>query len=181
MLKLYSGRFGGERFGRDEPRWAFVASLAEKLQTLLRVWKNPATQREYTLREVSDAIKQAGGDVSPANLSALLTGRAVNPTLKTLESLAQFFHAPPAFFFDDAVGEQVMKQLELLELVKNADMQELMLRAYGLSPDDLTGLIRNAKDVREARGLPEFGTPPQRPRRGRRWPKGGPEATKPEG
>ena len=147
-------------------------SLAERVNHLFEVWPNPDTNREYTMRDVVEGIRARGGpSISASYLCELRNGRADNPTKKHLEALASFFNVSPAYFFDDDAAERIEQEMELLVSMRQSGVRELAMRAQGLSPQSIGGLLQMIEQVRKLEGLPQEGVGPAKPKRGRRWPK----------
>jgi transcriptional regulator with XRE-family HTH domain len=136
-----------------------ASKLAEKIEALFRVVRRPDHQ-PYSNEDVAAACRQATGEsFSATYLWQLRTGRRDNPTKRHLEALAQFFDVPPAYFFDDAEGERIASQLELLGALRDANVRSVALRAVGLSPqalDTVSDLIdviaRREQESRKADG-----------------------------
>ncbi|MEV7617267.1 helix-turn-helix domain-containing protein [Streptomyces sp. NPDC089799] len=101
--------------------------------------------RRHTLQEVVDGIKAVeepggGGSLSAGRLSMLMNGKAPNPTLGTLRSLAAFFGVPVGYFVDDAVAEQTMAQLALIKAMRANDVRAVALRAAAVASLSAQGL-----------------------------------------
>ena len=111
--------------------------LATKVNHLFTVVR-PANGDEYTFDEVAEAIKAQGGPtISATYLWQLRTGRRDNPTKRHLEALAQFFHVPVAYFFDDDQGAATARELELLGALRDAGVRSVALRAVNLSREGI--------------------------------------------
>ena len=115
----------------------------------------------FSNNEVAALIKDAAGqEVSYTTIWKLRNGQAQNPQKRLIEALARTFGVPPAFFFDD-YGEQaglLQEQVELLALVRDADISSAQLRAIlALSPaarQAITDLVEATArdDTRRHRG-----------------------------
>ncbi|MEV7677861.1 helix-turn-helix domain-containing protein [Streptomyces sp. NPDC088341] len=122
------------------------STLAGRIDALFRVVRRP-NREPYSHEEVARACREATGDsFSATYLWQLRTGRRDNPTKRHLEALAQFFHVPVAYFFDDDQGAAVAKELELLGALRDAQVRSMALRAVGLSPEAV-GTISDMIDV----------------------------------
>ncbi|HEX4791249.1 MAG TPA: helix-turn-helix domain-containing protein [Actinospica sp.] len=113
------------------------SSLAEKIDTLFQVVRRP-NREQFSHEEVAKACRAATGETFSATyLWQLRTGRRDNPTKRHLEALAQFFHVPVAYFFDDDQGSAIAKELELLGALRDAGVRSVALRAVNLSPQGI--------------------------------------------
>jgi transcriptional regulator with XRE-family HTH domain len=122
------------------------SSLAEKIDTLFQVVRRP-NREQFSHEEVAKACREATGETFSATyLWQLRTGRRDNPTKRHLEALAQFFHVPVAYFFDDDQGAAIAKELELLGALRDAGVRSVALRAVNLSPEGI-GTISDMIDV----------------------------------
>ena len=100
----------------------------------------PAGHGPCTDAELAALIEQATGEqVSLTTVWKLRNGQAANPQTKLLAALARTFGVHPGFFFDDSDENQaglLQEQVELLALVRDADVSSAQLRVFlGLSPD----------------------------------------------
>ncbi len=126
-------------------------TLAAKIERLFHVVRKPSHE-PYSNEEVARACREATGEsFSATYLWQLRTGRRDNPTKRHLEALAQFFKAPPAYFFDDEAGEQIAAELDLLGALRDAGVRDIALRAGRLSPAEL-GIISDLIDSIARRG-----------------------------
>lgn len=121
-------------------------TLAAKIDALFRAVRRP-NREQYSHEEVAKACREATGEsFSATYLWQLRTGRRDNPTKRHLEVLAQFFQVPVAYFFDDAQGAAITKELELLTALRDAGVRNIALRAVNLSPEAV-GTISDIIDV----------------------------------
>ncbi|MFE4212233.1 helix-turn-helix domain-containing protein [Streptomyces sp. NPDC056844] len=130
-------------------------SLADKLNHLFGVAKNPVTGKPYTNAEVARAIS-----MSESAISQLRSGAKPNPTLSTVERLAGHFHVEAQYFFSDYDAEEAEKvraSMELIEAVADSDVRGLALRANGLSADSLKMITDVINQARRWEGLDESG------------------------
>ncbi|WP_330434501.1 transcriptional regulator [Streptomyces sp. NBC_00825] len=137
-------------------------SLAERLNRLFDVRKNPATGNRYTNAEVSRAIAEAaagrpdGITVAASTIGSIRSGVKPNPTKHTIEALARHFKVKPEYFFPDFDAEEVEKvpaAFELIEAVKDSEVRGIALRAHGLSPDSLKMIASVITQARRLEGL----------------------------
>ncbi|NEA97628.1 helix-turn-helix domain-containing protein [Streptomyces sp. SID13726] len=113
-------------------------TLAEKIDALFRIVRRP-NREQFSHEEVARACREATGEsFSATYMWQLRTGRRDNPTKRHLEALAQFFDVPVAYFFDDAEGAAIAKELELLGALRDAGVRSVALRAVNLSPEGVS-------------------------------------------
>lgn len=100
--------------------------------------------------------------ISTATLSALRSGKNTNPTMETLQKLADFFHVDPAFFFDTAASAEIRRQLDQLralqsvvDAIDHSTAETIVARMADLSPRSLHALAELAETLR---ALEEDGT-----------------------
>jgi transcriptional regulator with XRE-family HTH domain len=140
-------------------------SLAAKLDRLFRT-VHPPGRGEYSLEEVAEGIRARGGaSISGAYIWQLRTGKRVNPTMSTLESLAGFFGVPAAYFLDDEARERIDLQLDVLAAMRDSQVSRIALRSFGLSPESLQAIAGVVENARRLEGLPETGEETTRGRR----------------
>lgn len=114
--------------------------FAEKLNYLFET-VTTAESREYSNEQVASAITMDGVPISQSYIWQLRKGIKVNPTLRHVQALADFFGVPPAYFFDEAVTDQVGERLaelraeqrRLAEIAEGSEAQMMALRAGELS------------------------------------------------
>ena len=138
-------------------------TLAEKLDHLFTTL-HARGQREYSYKQVADAIQARGGPtISASYLWQLRKGLKDNPTKRQLEALADFFEVPPAYFFDTEIAVRVDAELELLRALRDSGVRQVAFRASGLSPHSLTKIAEMIDFVRELEGLPATPDEPDHP------------------
>lgn len=133
---------------------ATVNSFAARLDHLFRRI-HPPEKAEYTYEEVAGGATNAGYDISAAYVWQLRNAKRTNPTLRHIEGLASFFGVPGSYFLDPAVQERVDAQLDLIGSLRDAGVQNLALRAHGLSPEGLAAVQNMVEHVRRLEKLPE--------------------------
>ncbi len=123
-------------------------TLAEKLNHLFAVVRPPGESREWTGKEVVAAVTAAGTDLSASHLSELRRGLKTNPTVRVLQGLANFFEVRVAYLLDDPNAvEDVEVELELRSAMRDAQVQDVALRAAGLSPQQRRAATRLLADI----------------------------------
>ena len=142
-----------------EPRKAAL-TLAEKIETLFDVVRRP-NRELFSNEDVARACRERSGEsFSATYLWQLRTGRRDNPTKRHLEVLADFFHVPVAYFFDDDQGAAIAKELELLGALRDAHVRSLALRAVnrprgmGTVSDMIDVIARREKEPAAGRDAP---------------------------
>ena len=133
-------------------------SFAAKLNRLFADVPKPG-QGEYSPEDVARGIVARGGNISPAYIYMLRKGQRDNPTKKHLEALADFFHVPVAYFFDEGLDRSWDKQLALAAAVKDDAVRLVAQRAAGLSPAALDAVLRIVEVARAIERLPESQAP----------------------
>ncbi len=129
-------------------------SFAAKLNRLFAAVPKPG-HGEYSPEDVARGIVARGGHISPAYIYMLRKGERDNPTKKHLEALADFFHVPVAYFFDEQAGRDWEEQLALVAAVKDEAVRLIAQRAAGLSPAALDVILRIVEVARAIERLPE--------------------------
>ena len=75
------------------------AIFARRLTYLYRTSRGPG-QASWTDADLSGALAARGHELSPSYLRMLRRGQRTNPTLETIQALADFFGVPTGYFFD---------------------------------------------------------------------------------
>jgi transcriptional regulator with XRE-family HTH domain len=99
------------------------ASFGELLNYLFATKLKPDGTR-YKLREVADATGISIGFLSDAR-----RGNKENPPKEFIESLADFFDVPPAYFFGPLPEETASLEAALQEVLVKPAMGRILLRA----------------------------------------------------
>jgi hypothetical protein len=124
-------------------------TLAEKVEWLIQnLW--PSNQPSPTTNMViAKAITEVTGeDVSHASIWKLRTGRASNPTLRTLNALKSFFKLKTIAYFDDDAGlEAADDQVVLLALLRDDDTARALWSLAELSPADRKMVVEMISSV----------------------------------
>ena len=131
-------------------------SLADKVDHLFRTI-HPAGRGEYSYEEVATEIRTTGGPtISATYIWQLRKGLRDNPTKKHLEALADFFGVAPAYFFDDEATTRIDAELALLVALRDNEVRQIALRAFGLSSESLMRIADMIHRVRQLEGLPDI-------------------------
>lgn len=130
------------------------STLAAHLDSLFS--RSRPQGRRWTNNEVADAIKERHPQirVSGGYLSALRNGSRTRPSQELLSALAEFFGVSPAYFVDPDHAERVNAQLAGLEMLGQAGVRGVALRAVGLQRDSLEVITAMLDQVRKLQGLP---------------------------
>ena len=115
-----------------------LRTLADKVNWLIDR-AHPAGRGPYTNNEVADLIEKTTGEqISYTQIWKLRNGQAQNPQMRLIEAMARTFGVPAAFFFpefDDKQSGLLQQQVELLAMIRDADIDAFELRTIlGLSP-----------------------------------------------
>ena len=124
--------------------------VADRLGGLMAM-KNPRTGKPYT---VADVARDTG--LSASAVTQIKTGAKPNPTLKTVEALAEYFGVQTDYFtkqMDEERVRKVIAALEMLDAAESAGVQALFARASGLSDQSLEMVKAVIETARKADGL----------------------------
>ena len=132
----------------DEPR-----TFAEKLDHLFRT-VHPPGKGPYTYEQVAAGCADRGYEISVSYLWQLRNGQRDNPTLQHIQGLAEFFGVPASYFLDSAVEQRVNEQLDRLVTMREATIENVALRAHGLSDKGLAALDAMIDQLRNLENLP---------------------------
>lgn len=98
------------------PESSPAPALHERINRLFAVTPHlDALEREYRNREVVEACRAAGRELSESHLSELRRGVKTNPTLRVLQTIGWFFDVPVGYFTDADTAAQVERDLEVRE------------------------------------------------------------------
>jgi transcriptional regulator with XRE-family HTH domain len=121
------------------PERARLGTLADKVNWLLDNAR-PAERRALTNAEVSALIERVTGEqVSHTTIWKLRNGQATNPQLRVIQALARTFGVPPSFFFEDFDEQRaglLQEQVEMLAMIRDADITSTQLRAFVNMPPE---------------------------------------------
>lgn len=137
-------------------------SLSDRLSTLFHEVRNKETGRQYTPRDVEDAVKeqtahlsieeQKTRTISHTYLWQLKRGYRVNPTLGHLQSLAEFFGVPTSYFTDTELTDGELEHQALLAAgLRDDTVRQIMLRLVRSDPatrDLVLHVLSHADELR---------------------------------
>lgn len=136
-------------------------SLAHRLDHLFRTVAKP-DGREYSHREVAEAVTTGGEPISHSYIGQLRTGDKDNPTIRHLRALARFFGVPVEYFTSDEVAADVDLELRTLTALKELQVKTIALRRTVL-PEAERSLAELARLVEVIRGIEQAGDLTSRP------------------
>ena len=135
--------------------------LADRLDKLFRSVRRP-DGREYSHREVSEAITRAGEPISHSYIGQLRAGQKDNPTLRHMRALARFFGVPVEYFTSTELAAEVNRELDLLVALKDLRVHAVALR-HAVLPEAEHSLAELTRTVEIIRMLGQMGTPGENP------------------
>ncbi len=127
--------------------------LGTRLEHLFATIPSPGGR--WTNVEMTNQLAQRGIQTTAAYISMLRRGQRANPSLAIVTGIAGAFGVPVAYFYDDNVADRLNSDLELLVAVRQAGLENIALRAAGLSPKGLREVGRIIDAVRRIEGLDE--------------------------
>lgn len=136
-----------------------MPDLAAKLDRLFENIPKPGGGR-YSNESAAQALAELGVSVTAQHLWHLRTGRRDNPSFRLLEGIARLFGVPIAYFSDEATEEQVTEQMATLAALRDSGVKSLLMRAQGVSPENVQHLGAILDQIRRMEGLdakPEAG------------------------
>ncbi len=131
-----------------------LPDLAERLDLLFRtVPRTAGSQRYHSSGSAADALQKQGITVTPNHIRALRTGRRRNPSFRLLVGLAELFHVPLDYFVDDSAARDIQESLRALVAMRDTGVQQLMMRAHGVSSESLGPVLALLDQIRRIEGL----------------------------
>jgi transcriptional regulator with XRE-family HTH domain len=140
-------------------------TLANKINSLISAITPKDRQSPYSDVEMTAAIAERGlPRISPTNIANLRSGRNVNPTMGTIDTLAKFFYVPAGYFHEDTMSAEVERamaeEIEAATLLKDLGVRSIALRSVGLDGEDLLPVQAILDVLRRANNLPPITDPP---------------------
>ncbi|MBI3215015.1 MAG: helix-turn-helix transcriptional regulator [Mycobacterium sp.] len=123
------------------------ATFANRLNRLFDTVYPPG-RGPHTSAEAIAALKAEGVTMSAPYLSQLRSGNRTNPSLATMEALANFFRIKPAYFTDDEYYEKLDKELTWLAHMRDDGVRRIVARTVGLSPESQRELVHAVDELR---------------------------------
>jgi transcriptional regulator with XRE-family HTH domain len=136
-------------------------SLADKLNHLFETVRGPG-QKPYSNHQVADAINKrsavhGGPTIDHSYIARLRSGGRGKPSFEVIEALAGFFGVKVDYFSDEDVTQRIDAQLALVAALRDSGVQDIALRAAGLSAQGLSTITAIIDQVRKLEGLPADG------------------------
>jgi transcriptional regulator with XRE-family HTH domain len=134
-------------------------SLAARLERLFD------TMRRRDERPISNAVaakaitEKTGVSISAAYLWQLRSGKSTNPTVEPLRAIADFFGISASYLIESDVDPKLEAQLELLQVLRDAGIRDLAMRASGLTPEAIDSLRAMVDHARRLEKLPPVESP----------------------
>lgn len=131
---------------RDEGgETADVGTFAHRLNRLFSTVHPPGRQ-PYTSQELVGALKMRGLSLSAPYLSQLRTGGRTQPSLQTIDMIADFFGVRSEYFTepDSAYARHMDNELRWLELTDNPSVRRLTTSLLDLDTDTRERLMAAA-------------------------------------
>jgi transcriptional regulator with XRE-family HTH domain len=119
------------------PESAFADRLNHLVATV-----HPASRGPYTDAEIGVAV-----GVTAQAVRYWRQGKRSNPTLVSLQKLAQVFGVPVAYFFDDQTANQLDGELRVLTAMRDQGVRQIALRSAGLSPEGRAAIVEMIKRI----------------------------------
>ncbi|MFD9336866.1 hypothetical protein ACFWBF_21075 [Streptomyces sp. NPDC060028] len=143
----------------DAPRPTAVAvpgpgaSFSDRLNFLFDRVRPPGAE-EYSNAHVARTISSYGGDsYTRSHISYLRAGKRT-PTITMVPLLARFFGVEAAYFVEDEVTRKIATQFEILRKLKENGVEQIALRAMGVSAAGQRKVLAALEAVRKEEGLP---------------------------
>lgn len=135
-----------------------LPDLAQRLEVLFR--SIPRSTDDFSLHSsnsVATALRRDGIFVTANHISALRAGRRRNPSARLLAGLAGVFGVPIDYFLDAQAAAELQRSLAALAALRGSGVQQLMLRAHGISRQSLDPVLAILDQIRLIEGLDEVG------------------------
>ncbi|NKV32777.1 helix-turn-helix domain-containing protein [Rhodococcus hoagii] len=127
------------------------ATFAERLRTLVDTVHPPGRGR-FTQAEISEGVRELGGDLSQQYLSQLLRG-VHEPSDRIVRHLAAFFGVSMDYFVDDEEYERTNDYIALLRRVGDSEVLAVSARAVDLPAEAIERISAAIEEERRRAGL----------------------------
>lgn len=135
--------------GTDPP-----PTLAAKLERLFDTLR-PRGERPMSNAAAAKAItEKTGVPISPAYLWQLRSGKSTNPTVEPLRAIAKFFGMDASYLIESEVSPDIEEQLKLIQVLRDAGIRGLAMRAAGLTPESIGTITAMVEQARRLEKLP---------------------------
>lgn len=122
--------------------------LAAQLNKLFATVPRPDGTTLWTNESAAAALTAARVTTSAAYLSQLRTGKRDNPSARHLAAIARLFQMPMEYFFDEDLAARIDADMQTLVALRTAGVENIALRAQGLSPASLSGVADMIEHIR---------------------------------
>lgn len=126
-------------------------TFAERLRTLVDTVHPPGRGR-FTQAEISEGVRELGGDLSQQYLSQLLRG-VHEPSDRIVRHLAAFFGVSIDYFADNAEYKRTNDYIALLRRVGDSEVLAVSARAVDLPAEALERISAAVEEERHRAGL----------------------------
>lgn len=130
-----------------------VPGLADKLNHLFATVPAPTKSGLYSNESAAQALAGLGVKVSGVHISHLRSARRNNPSARLLAALAELLGVPIGYFFDNTAEERINAELSTLSALRDSRVKNLILRAQGVSAENMTHLEGILDQIRLLEGL----------------------------
>lgn len=127
------------------------ATFTERLRTLVDTVHPPGRGR-FTQAEISEGVRELGGDLSQQYLSQLLRG-VHEPSDRIVRHLAAFFGVSMDYFVDDEEYERTNDYISLLRRVGDSEVLAVSARAVDLPAEAIERISAAVEEERRRAGL----------------------------
>lgn len=129
------------------------APFADRLNFLFDRVRAPGA-KEFSNAHVARTISSYGDDSFTGAYLGMLRKGERTPTITLVPLLARFFGVEAGYFVEDEITRKVAEQFELLRKLSQAGVQQIALRAMGLSDQSQRKVLEAIDAVRKLEGLP---------------------------
>jgi len=122
--------------------------LADRLEHLFEVVRNPKTRKPYTNGEVA---RMTLGDLSEEDVEKIRTGAISDPTVGQLGALASVFGVEPSYLVDRE--EPTLLDEELVQALRDRDVRDITRESSRLPDGErrlVLGIVRQFRDQKTA-------------------------------
>lgn len=131
-----------------------LPGLADRLDLLFRtVPRGDSSSQLHTSASVAEELESQNISVTPNHIRALRTGRRRNPSFRLLAGLAEIFQVPLDYFVNDTVSAEIQESLKTVVAMRDTGVQQLMMRAHGVSAESLGPVLALLDQIRRIEGL----------------------------
>jgi transcriptional regulator with XRE-family HTH domain len=138
----------GEPRTARRPRPNRRGTIPQRLNYLFETVHAPGS-KPYSAAEVARWINDNGGKISSVYILKILNGERTGPGHEYLKTLAEFFGVSHTYFYEDDPAEVDGAALNAAIVLRNDNVQSMLVRAARLSPqsqkalsDIIDGLLR---------------------------------------